>query len=906
VSGAIDEDTARAISSGRQTVGELLRAAQKNLQKVFIVFVVGFLGSFYALRLFVWDILRRDLVGETGANIYAITPFDVILLQAKIGLAVGILVAIPPTVYYGRDSLRARGWWPADYVPRWKLVALGSMVLVLFSAGVVYGYTLFFPIMFDFLAANALQANFQPDWSIVKWAEFVFLLTLSFGIAAQLPLAMTGLAYLRIVEYETFRDKWRYAVVGIVTFGALFSPPDPFTQIMWAAPLLVLYVLSLGLTKFVVTVQRSGEAVGLRRVARRRWNLLLGGGFLAGAAAYLLLTGGAGAALDSLIGRLPPAYRFRLPRPGAGLGVDRATGVLVWSAGAALVGLVAAFVYSLQQAVNEIAAQQAASAGAPGDIDLSRLDAAGVRAAPPEAFEEMTEDEAVSLAQDAIDEDDRERARAILDRYDEASGTDPGSAAGDADTGATPADPEPVPEGTWTADTGSLLGAVSAGRDRIDWGARLRAVWNVPLALVLLTAGLGYWVGVAGRLSEAVGQVAALTGLAVPVAGLVAGVAVGAGLAALFLAVYGLYTAYQAGVDPSTADLWALSGPELRTAPLRAYAGISEDEATALAERAVASGDRDTARAVFDRFDQVQEARDRAANRGGDGQEEGDVFNRTAAGMAGAFTEEETTEDDIGGYLYDIQFILGSLTSKAFRLIALFMLVMASVFGFLYTGGIGTLRAIFLRQLPSQVTPEEVQIVALHPVEVLVFEVKISVILGAAATLPLFLYYAWPAMKERGFVRGNRDLLFGWAGALALTIVAGSVFGFLVVAPNVISWLAFDVIQANMEIKYQINAFGWLVFFTTVGVGLLAAVPVTMVMFHRAGLVPYSAMRRRWRVFVIGSLVAAALLSSRGLFTMFVFALPAILAYGSGLAVLWVYTLGGRREAPQRRGQGAD
>jgi sec-independent protein translocase protein TatC len=567
-------------------------------------------------------------------------------------------------------------------------------------------------------------------------------------------------------------------------------------------------------------------------------------------------------------------------------------------------------VYSLQQAVNEIAAQQAAagvgpaSAGDPGDIDLGRLDAAGVRAAPPEAFEEMTEDEAVALAQAAIDEDDRERARAILDRYDEASGTSPGdsSDAGGADSTSAPT--EPVPEGTWTADTSSLLGALSAGRDRVDWGDRLRAVWNVPLVLVVLTAGLGYWVGVAGYLAGPVGRVAALTGLAVPVAGLVAGVAVGVGLAALFLAVYGLYTAHQAGVDPSTADLWALSGPELRTAPLQAFAGTSEDEAAALAERAVAAGDRETARTVLDRFDQVQEARDRAAGRNGDGDD--GVFNRTAAGMAGAFTEEETTEDDIGGYLYDIQFILGSLTSKAFRLIALFMLVMASVFGFLYTGGIGTLRAIFLRQLPSQVTPEQVQIVALHPVEVLVFEVKISVILGAAATLPLFLYYAWPAMKERGFVQGNRDLLFGWAGALALTIVAGSVFGFLVVAPNVISWLAFDVIQANMEIKYQINAFGWLVFFTTVGVGLLAAVPMTMVMFHRAGLVPYSVMRRRWRVFVIGSLAAAALLSSRGLFTMFVFALPAILAYGSGLAVLWVYTLGGRREAPQRRGQGAD
>ncbi len=48
---------------------------------------------------------------------------------------------------------------------------------------------------------------------------------------------MTGLSYAEIVPYELFRDKWRHAIVGIFAFGALFTPPDPFTQIMWAVPL---------------------------------------------------------------------------------------------------------------------------------------------------------------------------------------------------------------------------------------------------------------------------------------------------------------------------------------------------------------------------------------------------------------------------------------------------------------------------------------------------------------------------------------------------------------------------------------------------------------------------------------------------------------------------------------------
>jgi sec-independent protein translocase protein TatC len=219
------------------------------------------------------------------------------------------------------------------------------------------------------------------------------------------------------------------------------------------------------------------------------------------------------------------------------------------------------------------------------------------------------------------------------------------------------------------------------------------------------------------------------------------------------------------------------------------------------------------------------------------------------------------------------------------------MLVMALVFVGLYQGGIRVLRDTFISRIPPQVVePTSVNIVTLHPVEALIFEVKVSVIAGAVATVPILLYWAWPAMRERGLVRGDRNMLFGWAGVMFATLTVGSVVGFLYIAPYIISALVWDAIRANMIIDFRINSFGWLVFFTTVGVGLLSCVPVTMLMFHRRGLIPYRVMRDRWRVPVIASLVLGMLASPKGVFTMFLLGIPIAASYGLGLAVLWLYT----------------
>jgi len=822
MSSVIDEDTARTIDAGRETIGALLRAAQKELQKVFIVFVLGLLGSIWALRTFLWKALKENtkqrMPPEIAAqvDIIARTPFDVILLQFKIGAVVGILLALPVLLYYAKEPLKRRGWTPDVPVSRAQLVGLTVLMALLFVGGVAYAYIVFFPFMFEFLAQNAINATLKPTWDITMWTQFLFLLTLSFGLAAQLPLVMSSLSYAELVPYETWRDKWKFAVVGIFGFGAVASPPDPLTQIMWSIPLCTLYAASLALSKVVVNLRRRGEgaaeADGLLRM-----RMLQFGGFFAVLllGSVLAIRVGVVETIDSTIVPALPAI-IQPSTPLASGGLDPAAGwvaqALISSQIALIVSLLVLLAYTLKVLRSPVVPRDVGRTMDPADIDLDVLDEAGVRAAPPEVFVEMTEEEALAKARTAMDAENPDKAQAILDRFDE------------------------VQEAAEAAE-GAAAGAAGAAGESSGSGDGHELAAGAP------------------------------------------------------------------GDGPVT-DVEAM-----------------EDAAGAAAQ----AGEDD----------------------------ESGVLQSTAAGMVDPFTAEETTEDDIGGYYYDITFVLQSLTSKVFRLVVVFMATLAGVFFWLYRGGLGDIKRQFLSQVPAEVrgdpntlpfadsvetanafasalttmpggttsatsgpaSPTTVMeafptaellanmggvgqigiVVALHPVEQLIFAVKASTIVAAAVTVPLLGYYAWPAVKERGFGGGGDSSAFlYWGVAMFLGFAAGSALGYLVFAPSIVSYLVEDAIRANMVISYRVNSFMWLIAFMTVGIGVLLDIPVSMLLFHYTDIVSYDAMLRASRGVVLALFVAGAFVTNSGVLSMLLFALPLALAYGVGLLVLRVLTTPGR------------
>ena len=721
---ALDEGTQQSIAEGRATAKAFLRSIQKDLQKVFLVFLAGFLLTFWALRVYIWDWLRTVTESNMSAavaaeaDIIATTPFEVILLQAKIGLIVGLITAIPPLIYVTRDELRVRGLWPQAPVARWKLAGIALLGAGLFAAGVSYGVFAFFPLMFGFLAEFGLEADIQPTYGIVMWTEFIVFLSLSFGLAGQMPLLVTGLSYAEIVQYETFRDKWRYAVVAIFVFGAFFSPPDPFTQLLWAFPLTALYGFSLYLAKVVVTAKRSSDRIDVLGAVGNHWNVVGGVTVLGGALVYGFYEYGGRGAFNALLRHPLVDSSWRFLAPGEGLGVDPQTALAVYAVAWGLAFAVAATLWVVYTDLDT--ASPGRQYGDPTAIDVGELDAAGVRAAPADAFAEMEEEESLALAQAAMEDDDPEKAQAILDRFDEADEGGDGAGEGDASGGESGGD-------------GGLVGSV---RDR---GSRASSTF-----LAELTDG-----------------------------------------------------------------------------------------------------------------------------------------------------DEEAAEDDIGGYYTDFRFILGSLRTRSFRIVGVFAAVMAAAFMWLYLGGLGTVRGDLERRVPAEVEGG-INIITLHPVEALVFMVKFSVILGIFAALPLVLYYAWPALRERGFVAGRVRQVYLWAGALGAGLIGGFALGYAYIAPGLIGWLVTDARLADMIITYQVSDFLWLVIYTTVGIGFLADIPIAMVLSNKAG-VPYRVFRGRWREATIATMLIAAVFTPADVITMFLATIPLMTAYGIGLAVLFLVTGGGRR-----------
>jgi sec-independent protein translocase protein TatC len=385
--------------------------------------------------------------------------------------------------------------------------------------------------------------------------------------------------------------------------------------------------------------------------------------------------------------------------------------------------------------------------------------------------------------------------------------------------------------------------------------------------------------------------------------------------------------------DPADIDVEDLDLAGVQAAPVEAFAEMSEDEAVSAARAAMDEDDPDRAQLILDRFDEAQETEGEGAEASAESpetgevdelhpdaaEEESDVVTSTTAGMMDAFTEEETTEDDIGGYYYDLRFIFESLTSKMFRIVVVFMAILFTTFFGLYRGGIGLLMSQFLSRVSRDVigrilaggdafTVAEVEamsrselvatlterqsfVITLHPVEALIFAVKLSAIIAIIAIVPLILYYAWPALEERGLVSGDRRVFGVWGMSLVAGFLVGSVLGFFVIAPATISFLVSDALLADMVIAYRLKKFFWMVFMLTGGVGLFFDVIITVVLFHVGGIVSFDTMVGRWREIVFGVLVFAMFATNTSVLTMLLLGVPFAGAFLLGLGVLWVATL---------------
>jgi sec-independent protein translocase protein TatC len=85
-------------------------------------------------------------------------------------------------------------------------------------------------------------------------------LILAFGISFELPVLLTLLAKVGIVSAEGLASKRRYAIVGVVAFAGVVTPPDVFSQLSLAIPMYGLYEVSIWISRIIEKNRAEREA----------------------------------------------------------------------------------------------------------------------------------------------------------------------------------------------------------------------------------------------------------------------------------------------------------------------------------------------------------------------------------------------------------------------------------------------------------------------------------------------------------------------------------------------------------------------------------------------------------------------------------------------------------------------
>ena len=126
---------------------------------------------------------------------------------------------------------------------------------ILFFAGGSMVYYFIAPIAWKFfLSYQNFNSSGIPIRLEAKMGEYLALMMrfiFAFGLAFQLPVVLTLLAKANIVDYHTLKKFRKYAIVVAFLSAAFLTPPDPFSQISLALPIIILYEISIYLAKII-------------------------------------------------------------------------------------------------------------------------------------------------------------------------------------------------------------------------------------------------------------------------------------------------------------------------------------------------------------------------------------------------------------------------------------------------------------------------------------------------------------------------------------------------------------------------------------------------------------------------------------------------------------------------------
>lgn len=184
---------------------------------------------------------------ELKFNLINLTMAGQFSMHIIVSLVAGIIVAFPYILFeVWRFIKPALAKSEKNYAK--GLVFWGSF---LFLSGVAFGYYIITPLSVQFLGSYTVSDLVANQISLRSYISTVTTITLSTGLVFQLPILIYFLSKLGFVTPELMKTYRRHAIIAVLLLSAIITPPDITSQILVSLPLLLLYEISIFISRMV-------------------------------------------------------------------------------------------------------------------------------------------------------------------------------------------------------------------------------------------------------------------------------------------------------------------------------------------------------------------------------------------------------------------------------------------------------------------------------------------------------------------------------------------------------------------------------------------------------------------------------------------------------------------------------